>query len=129
MGNGTSIGRVRGLGSAHEGTHHWWHQRLTAGANLILVLWFVLSIALLPAYDYETVRAWMAQAVVAVPLVLLVINTFYHFRLGLQVVIEDYQHDETRVVLMILLNFFTIAAGALAIFSILKIAFTAGAAL
>jgi succinate dehydrogenase / fumarate reductase, membrane anchor subunit len=129
MGNGTSIGKVRGLGSAHEGAHHWWHQRLTAGSNLILMLWFVVSIALLPAYDYETVRAWMAQGIVAVPLILLVISTFYHFRLGLQVVIEDYQHDETHVVLLILLNFFTLAAGTLAIFSILKVAFTAGAAL
>ena len=127
MGNGTSIGRVRGLGSAHEGTHHWWHQRLTAGGNLILVLWFVLSIALLPAYDWETVRAWVAQTSVAVPLILLVANTFYHFRLGLQVVIEDYQHDETRIVLLVLLNFFTLAAATTAIFAILKTAFTPGA--
>ncbi|MCH7862752.1 succinate dehydrogenase, hydrophobic membrane anchor protein [Sphingomonas sp. NPDC092331] len=129
MGNGTSIGKVRGLGSAHEGAHHWWHQRLTAGANLILMLWFVLSIALLPAYDFETVRHWIAQTQVAVPLILLVLATFYHFRLGLQVVIEDYQHDETHIVLMVLLNFFTLAAGTTAVFSILKIAFTAGAAL
>ncbi len=129
MGNGTSVGRVRGLGSAHEGTHHWWHQRLTAGSNLILMLWFVASMALLPAHDYETIRGWMSQTTVAVPLVLLVTSVFYHFRLGLQVVIEDYQHDETRVVLLVLINFFTIAAGATAIFSILKVAFTAGAAL
>lgn len=129
MGNGTSIGRVRGLGSAKEGAHHWWHQRLTAGSNLILTLWFVLSIALLPAYDFETIRQWMGQTQVAVPLILLVASTFYHFRLGLQVVIEDYQHDETHIVLMVVLNFFTLAAGTLAIFSILKIAFTAGAAL
>lgn len=128
MGNGTSIGRVRGLGSAKEGTHHWWHQRLTAGSNLILMLWFVLSMALLPAHDFELLRQWIGQTQVAVPLILLVISTFYHFRLGLQVVIEDYQHDETHIVLMILLNFFTLAAGTLAIFSILKIAFTAGAA-
>jgi succinate dehydrogenase / fumarate reductase membrane anchor subunit len=127
MGDGTAVGRVRGLGSAHEGTHHWWHQRLTAGGNLVLVLWFVLSIALLPGYDWETVHAWVAQTWVAAPLILLVANTFYHFRLGLQVVIEDYQHDETRVVLLVLLNFFTIAAATVAIFAILKTAFTAGA--
>lgn len=127
MGDGTGIGRVRGLGSAHEGTHHWWHQRLTAGSNLILVLWFVLSIALLPGYDWETVHAWASQTFVAVPLILLVVSTFYHFRLGLQVVIEDYQHDETRVVLLVLLNFFTLAAATTAIFAILKTAFTAGA--
>jgi len=127
MGDGTAIGRVRGLGSSHEGTHHWWHQRLTAGGNLVLVLWFVVSIALLPSYDWETVHAWAAQTIVAVPLILLVANTFYHFRLGLQVVIEDYQHDETRVVLLVLLNFFTIGAATTAIFAILKTAFTAGA--
>ena len=128
MGNGTSIGRVRGLGSAHQGTEHWLHQRITAGSNLILMLWFVLSIALLPAYDFETVREWLAQTWVAVPMILLVASTFYHFRLGLQVVIEDYQHDETRIVLLILLNFFTAAAATLAIFSILKVAFVAGGA-
>lgn len=127
MGDGTELGRVRGLGSAHEGAHHWWHQRLTAGSNLILVLWFVLSIALLPAYDWETIHGWIAQTSVAVPLILLVASTFYHFRLGLQVVIEDYQRDESRIVFLVLLNFFTIAAATTAIFSILKIALTPGA--
>lgn len=127
MGDGTSIGRVRGLGAAKEGTHHWWQQRLTAGSNLILMLWFLLSIALLPAYDYATIAAWLAQPIAAVPMILLVASTFYHFRLGLQVVIEDYQHDETRVVLLVLLNFFTIALATLAIFSILKTAFTGAA--
>ena len=127
MGDGTSIGQVRGLGSSHEGSHHWWHQRLTAGSNLVLVLWFVLSIALLPAYDWETIHAWLAQPWAAVPMILLIVSTFYHFRLGLQVVIEDYQHDASRVVLLILLNFFTIATATLAIFSILKTAFTPGA--
>jgi succinate dehydrogenase / fumarate reductase, membrane anchor subunit len=108
-------------------THHWWHQRLTAGSNLVLMLWFMISLALLPAYDYATISAWAASPFVAIPLVLLVVSTFYHFRLGLQVVIEDYQHGETRVVLMILLNFFTVAAAVTAVFSILKIAFTAEA--
>ncbi|HEY0623843.1 succinate dehydrogenase, hydrophobic membrane anchor protein [Sphingomonas sp.] len=125
MGNGTSIGRVRGLGSAHEGTHHWVEQRLTAGSNLLLMLWLIASLVLLPKLDYATVQTWLASPLAAVPMILLVISVFYHLRMGLQVVIEDYQHDETRIVLMTLLNFFAIAAAVFAIFSILKIAFTA----
>lgn len=125
MGNGTSIGRVRGLGSAHEGTHHWVTQRLTAGSNLLLMLWLIVSLVLLPALDYGTLKAWLSSPLAAVPMILLVVSVFNHFRLGLQVVIEDYQHDETRIVLMTLLNFFAIAGATFAIFSILQIAFTA----
>ena len=123
MGTGTNLGRVRGLGSAKHGAQHWWHQRVTAGANLFLMLWFMLSVARLPAYDYESIRLWLSSAWVAMPLVLLVLSVFYHFRLGLQVVIEDYQHGESRFALMLLLNFFVVATAAVALFSILKIAF------
>ena len=128
MGRGTEIGRVRGLGSAKAGAHHWWTQRLTAGANLLLMIWFMLSLLRLPGYDYATVATWLSSPLAAVPMILLVISVFWHFRIGLQVVIEDYQHDETRVVALVLLNFYAIAMGAFAIFSILKIAFTGGAA-
>jgi succinate dehydrogenase / fumarate reductase membrane anchor subunit len=110
-----------------EATHHWLQQRMTAGANLVLMLWFMISIALLPAYDYATLTAWIAQPFVAVPMLLLIVTTFYHFTLGVQVVIEDYQHNETRVVLLVLLNFFAYAAGALGVFSILKVALAPGA--
>ncbi|WP_448663232.1 succinate dehydrogenase, hydrophobic membrane anchor protein [Sphingomonas sp. CJ20] len=127
MGNGTELGRVRGLGSAHHGAEGWWHHKISAGSNLVLVLWFLASIALLPAYDYATISAWIAQPLVAVPLILLVVSVFYHFHHGLTVVIEDYQHGESRLVLTVLLKYFTIAAATLAIFSILKVAFTAGA--
>jgi succinate dehydrogenase / fumarate reductase, membrane anchor subunit len=129
MGEGTSIGRVRGLGSAHEGANDWWHHKISAGSNLILVLWFMISIALLPAYDYATISAWLAQPWAAVPMILLVVSVFYHFHHGLTVVIEDYQHDHTRFVLLLLLKYFTIATATLAIFSILEVAFTAGATL
>ena len=121
------IGRVRGLGSAKEGTHHWWYQRLTAGSNLFLMLWLLIAIARQPAYDYATLRLWMESAWVAIPMMLLILSVFWHFRLGLQVVIEDYQHNESRIVLMVLLNFFVVAVGAVAIFSILRIAFGAAA--
>lgn len=123
----TAIGRVRGLGSAHEGTEHWWHQRLTAGANLFLGVWFIASLVLLPDLNHATIVAWLGSATNAVPLILLVVSVFWHFRLGLQTVIEDYQSDDSRVVLMVLLNFASIAAATLALFSILKIAFTGSA--
>lgn len=123
MGNGTSLGRVRGLGSAHEGTQHWWRQRVTAGSNLVLMVWLLVVIARLPDYQYATVTRWLASPWAAVPMILLVVSVFSHFRLGLQVVIEDYQHDANRVLMLVLLNFFTVAAGALAIFCVLKIAF------
>jgi succinate dehydrogenase / fumarate reductase, membrane anchor subunit len=128
MGTGTEIGRVRGLGSAKAGAHHWWMQRLTAGSNLLLMLWFLFSLLRLPAYDYVTVTAWLASPLAAVPMILLIASVFWHFRLGLQVIIEDYQHGETRVIAMVLLNFYAAAMAAFAIFSILKIAFTGGAA-
>ena len=121
----TQIGRVRGLGSAHAGAHHWWHQKITAGTNVLLVVWLLASIARLPAYDYTTVRLWLHSMWAAVPMVLLIASVFYHFRLGLQVVIEDYAHAESRVVLLVLLNFFVVATGGLAIFSILRLAFGA----
>ncbi|MFN3433539.1 MAG: succinate dehydrogenase, hydrophobic membrane anchor protein [Sphingomonas sp.] len=127
MGSGTSIGRVRGLGSAKEGAHHWWRQRVTAGSNLLLTLWFVFSILRMPAYDYAAVHDWLRNGWAAIPMILLVVSVFYHFRLGLQVVIEDYQHDERRVAAIVLLNFFTVATAAIAIFAILKVAFGAAA--
>ena len=124
MGTGTSIGRVRGLGSAHEGTHHWWHQRMSAGSNLLLMTWLIVSLIRLPDLGYETVQAWLSAPIAAVPMILLVISVFYHFKAGLQVVIEDYARDAGRIVLMTLLNFFAIGGAVFAIFAILKIAFT-----
>ncbi len=124
MGTGTPLGRVRGLGSSKEGAHHWWHQRLTAAANILLMLWLMISVARMPGYDYAAVRLWLQSAWVAVPMILLIASVFYHFRLGLQVVIEDYQHDETRVVWMIILNLFTFVTACIALFAILKVAFT-----
>jgi succinate dehydrogenase / fumarate reductase membrane anchor subunit len=124
MGSGTPIGRVRGLGSAKHGTLHWWRQRLTAGSNLFLMAWLMISVARMPGYDYAAVHLWLQSAWVAVPMALLIVSVFTHFRLGLQIVIEDYQHDETRIVFMILLNLFTFTLGGIALFAILKVAFT-----
>lgn len=125
MGTGTELGRVRGFGSSKEGAHHWWHQRITAAANIVLMLWFLASMARLPAHDFASLQLWLSSPWVAVPMVLLIVSVFYHFRLGLQVAIEDYVHGAGRYAWLLLLNFFTLGLGALAIFSILKIAFTA----
>ena len=124
MGNGTELGRVRGLGSAKHGAHHWWQQRVTAGSNLFLTIWFFVALVRLPAYDYETVHTWLGSPWAAIPLLLLIVSVFYHFRLGLQVLIEDYQQDTSRIALLLLLNFFTVGSAGIAIFAILKVAFT-----
>ncbi|MBW8842389.1 MAG: succinate dehydrogenase, hydrophobic membrane anchor protein [Sphingomonadales bacterium] len=122
MGQGTELGRVRGLGSAKEGAHHWWRHRVTAGSNLFLMTWFMISLTRLGGFDYETVHAWIGSAWVAVPLILLVISTCWHARLGLQVLIEDYQDNEGRVMALVLLEFFLAVIAVTAIFSILRAA-------
>jgi len=124
MRGGTELARVRGLGSAKEGANHWWRQRMTAFVNVFLMLWLLASLMLLPDLGYQTVHGWMQAPTVAVPLALIAVNTFWHMKMGLQVVIEDYQHDETRIVALGLLNLWTFGLGAIALFSILKIAFT-----
>ena len=124
MGNGTGIGRVRGLGSARHGGQHWWRQRLTAASNLLLVTWFVVSLFRLPSFEHAAVIAWVGSPLVAVPLILLTISVFWHLRLGLQILLEDYVHEEgSKFAAIIALNFYAIGGAALAIFSILKIAF------
>lgn len=129
MGTGTGIGRVRGLGSAKSGAHHWWHQRISAVSNLLLATWFVVSLLRLPSFDYPMVVQWLASPFAAVPMALFVISLFYHLKIGLQVVIEDYVHDDAlKVAALILLNFYAIGGGALALFSILKVAVGGAAA-
>jgi succinate dehydrogenase / fumarate reductase membrane anchor subunit len=129
MGTGTGIGRVRGLGSAKHGAHHWINQRISAAANVLLLVWFLISLFKLPGFAYAEVVAWLAQPLVAVPMMLMVANLFWHLRMGLQVVIEDYVHEEgTKFGTLLLLNFYAIGGAALGIFAIAKIAFTAGAA-
>ena len=88
------LGRVRGLGSAREGVGHWWAQRMTALALVPLALWFVAALVGLTGADHAAARAWIASPVPAALLVLLVVVSFYHGALGLQVVIEDYVHHE-----------------------------------
>jgi succinate dehydrogenase / fumarate reductase membrane anchor subunit len=126
MGTGTQLGRVRGLGAAKAGTEHWWRQRVTAVSNFALMAWFVISLIRLPVLDYPTVVAWLQQPVAAVPMLLLIASVFYHFRLGVQVMIEDYADAEGNKVLAVLaLNFYALALAFTAAFCVLKIAFGA----
>ncbi|MGL6043780.1 MAG: succinate dehydrogenase, hydrophobic membrane anchor protein [Sandaracinobacteroides sp.] len=122
----SGLKRVRGLGSAKSGAHHWWLQRVTAAGNLVLMAWFIASLLMLPGFDHGSIIAWVGQPLVAVPLMLLVVSVFWHARLGVQVMIEDYVHAEGLKLLSFLaLNFFILGAGALALFSVARIAFGA----
>lgn len=91
----TPLSRTRGLGSAHEGVHHWTLQRMSAIALVPLTLWFAWSVITLVDADYAAYHAWIAEHGNAMMLIMFVIGLFYHVQLGLQVVIEDYVHGET----------------------------------
>lgn len=129
MGNGTPLGRVRGLGSAKHGSHHWLQQRLTALGNILLVGFLFVSLVRLPLGDHGAVLRWASNPGVALALILLVVSVFWHLKLGLQVLIEDYVHGEgTRLLALVLLNFFAIGGGAFGIFAIVRILIAGGAA-
>lgn len=117
------LGRARGLGSAKDGTHHFWVQRVSAVALIPLALWFVFSLANLPDASFEQVRWWIAYPAVAVTLVLFIATALYHSMLGVQVVIEDYVGGEgAKLVALLLSKFFHFAVAAASIFAVLKIA-------
>ncbi len=120
----TPLARVRGLGSAKEGVHHWWAQRLTALALVPLTLWFVVSVAGLAGMDHAAAVAWIGSPAVTVLLVLLVTATFWHAQLGVQVVIEDYVHREAvKLVALIAVKFAAVLLAIASIFAVLRLAF------
>jgi succinate dehydrogenase / fumarate reductase membrane anchor subunit len=123
MGNGTSIGKVRGLGSAREGAHHWLVQRFTAIGNLVLMSWLLISFLALDNFSYTAISGWIAQPIPATAMVLLVVSLFWHARLGLQVLIEDYIHDGgSKFALLTALNLAVFGGAAFAIFSVARLA-------
>ena len=123
----TPLSQARGLGSAHTGAEHWGMERQTSVSTLLLVVWFFVSLWRLPSYDHATVTQWLAQPLAAVPMILLVVSAFWHARAGLIVAIDDYEHGSLRVLLVTLVNFLAVFGAALAIFAVLKIAFTGSA--
>ena len=119
----TDLGRVRGLGSAKEGVHHWWMQRLTAIALIPLILWFVASLAGLAGAGHAETVEWLGSPLVSIAVILMVVATLYHAALGVQVVIEDYVHHEgLKFCWLIAVKFIFLVLGVAAVFSLLKLA-------
>ena len=118
----TPLARARGLGSAREGVHHWWAQRLTAIALIPLVVWFAISLVMLSGADYDIARAWIGSPLVMVLLILTIAIGLHHGQLGLQVVIEDYIHgDGWKLALIVTVRFIAAVFGLAAIVAILRI--------
>lgn len=118
------LGQVRGLGSAKEGVHHWWAQRVTAVALVPLSIWLVASIVQLSGAGYAGFVAWFANPIHATVMILLLAATFHHAQLGVQVVVEDYVPGHgPRIVINMLVKFLCYGLAALGIVSILVVAF------
>ena len=120
------LGRVLGLGSAKEGVEHWWRQRITAIALVPLVLWFVIAVIHHVGADRAAMVAWMHEPIPAMMMILLIVATFYHAALGLQVVIEDYIHGEAmRLGALIVMRLLCILFVVRGILAVLTLAFAA----
>lgn len=120
----TPLGKVRGLGSAKEGTDHFWKQRLTAIANVPLIVFFVWLIVSLNGASHAEVVATLSNPLVALVMLAVIFSVCLHMKLGMQVVIEDYIHAEGAKITLILLNiFFCIGIGFASAFAVLKLGF------
>jgi len=120
----TPLGRVRGLGSAKSGTHHWWMQRLTAIALVPLSLWFVASLIIVVTAEHALVVAWLHSPLVAILCCALIVAIFYHGQLGLQVVVEDYVHTEwLKVAGLVVMKLLCLLLATACLFAVLSIAF------
>lgn len=120
----TPLGKVRGLGSAKDGTEHFWHQRLTAVANIPLVLIGLYLVVSLTGTPYSEVYQTLSSPLAGIFLFLFSFSILAHMRLGMQVVIEDYVHGELNKVLLVMLNtFFVMFTGALILYAIFKLSF------
>ena len=117
----TALKRVRGLGSARSGTETFWRQRVTAVANIPLVVFLILSIVTHIGADLAEVRAYLAQPLVAILLLALVINAAIHMHIGLKEIIEDYVHGGAKVVAILLATFFAAVVGLASVVAIVKI--------
>jgi succinate dehydrogenase / fumarate reductase membrane anchor subunit len=120
----TPLARVRGLGSAKTGTAHFWHQRLTAVANVPLTIAFVLIVLALLGRNHAAAQQILASPLVAIVMLLFIGSITYHMRIGMQVIIEDYVHEETAKLALIMLNtFFAVAVALASAYAIFKLSF------
>ena len=119
----TPLSRARGLGSAKDGAHHWWLQRVTAIALIPLVVWFAISLVMLSGADFAVVRAWIGSPLVMVLLTLTIGVGLYHGQLGLQVVWEDYTDGALRVFMILFTKFIAVLFGLGAVLAIMRIGF------
>jgi succinate dehydrogenase / fumarate reductase membrane anchor subunit len=118
------LGAVSGLGSAKDGVHHWWLQRLTSIALVPLAIWLTVSILSLPSMDHVTVIAWMSQSWTALLMIVLVLVATYHSQLGVRVVVEDYVHNTgMKTLTLVILTFVHTLLAIAGVFAILKVAF------
>jgi succinate dehydrogenase / fumarate reductase membrane anchor subunit len=124
MGLRTPFSKVHGLGSAHEGTEHFWRQRLTAVANIPLIIFLIGLLVSLAGKPHAEVVRTLSSPLVAVMLLMALVSVLYHMRLGMQAVVEDYIHHELLKVALLMLNiFYPFAIGLISAFAILKLAF------
>lgn len=120
----TPLGRVRHLGSAHHGTRVFWHQRLTSVSNIVLSIAVIVIIIGLLGRNHAAVVQILGSTFVAITLLLFIVSSVYHMWLGMQVIIEDYVHDENWKLVVLMANtFFSVAVGLAAVFAILKLSF------
>jgi succinate dehydrogenase / fumarate reductase membrane anchor subunit len=120
------LGKVLGAGSAKQGVHHWWMQRLTSVALVPLSIWFVVSLLSLPSFGHATVVAWMGQSWTALLLILFVLLAAWHSQLGVREVVEDYVHGAgARTVTLVSVTFAHALIAAAGVFAVLKVAFGA----
>jgi succinate dehydrogenase / fumarate reductase membrane anchor subunit len=118
----SSLGRARGLGSARTGSRHWWAQRLTALALMPLTLWFILALIRLAGASHQTVIDWLSTPLTLSLMLALIVATFYHLQLGVQVVIEDYVHSErVKIGSVLALRALCVLLALVCIVSVLKV--------
>ena len=124
----SQLGKVRGLGSAHEGGIDWLAERVSSVALLLLGTWFLASLLMLPSLDVRTLTEWLRTAGGAVPMALLVVTAFWHAVDGMKVVVDDYVSGEVnRWFLNTVFLFLAVAGASLCLFALGKIAFGAAA--